>query len=260
MNCRFFNSVVVAVWAAGCGSNEGLPPVAKVALTPTTELTAPSQEHFDDFADADGAYKTQDNGAPEEVFGELKNLIYSYARVSDGADGNIRLAIHEDNFSLGHDGRPGLLRFDIADITGSIDHFGAIYIGDTDASQIRVGSWEGKEVKSDSLAGTYLEFRYRAENKKDESNLGATYNVRFEPEIPESWISRIDFGSIHATGDWQVFAKSLAEGTNQPAFLQMLSEQQPARFKLVWGQEGPSSNYQPGDSLLIDDIRITTHE
>jgi hypothetical protein len=250
--------ITLAASSIGCSPKGEVPAITKVAAT--TELTSPTQQHFEDFSDADGAYKTQENGAPEEVFGELKNLIYSYGKVSDGTDGNIQLAIHEDNLSFGHDGRPGVLRFDITDLSGPIDHFGAIYIGDTDGTQIRIESWKGKELSADSLSGTYLEFRYRAENRKDESKIGATYNVRFEPEIDDSWINRIDFGSINANGKWQIFAKSLAEGTNQPAFLQTMSDVKPTRFKLVWGQDGPGSNYQPGDSLLIDDIRITTHE
>lgn len=260
MSHRILITSVLAAIGLGCGPKEETSPIAKVALTPSTELTALTPQHHEDFADVDGAYKTQDKGAPEQVFGELKNLIYSYAKVADDSAGNIQLAIHEDNVSLGHDGRPGVLRFDITDISGPIDHFGAIYIGDTDASQIRVESWEGQDLTDETLSRTFLEFRYRAENRKDESGVGASYNVRFEPEIPESWISRVDFGTIHATDGWQAFAKPLAAGTNRPAFLKMMKETKPTRFKLVWGQEGPGSNYQPGDSLLIDDIRITTHD
>lgn len=50
----------------------------------------------------------------------------------------------------------------------------------------------------------------------------------------------------------------LTEGTRLDEFLKMEHSERPARFKLVWGQEGASSNYQAGDALLIDDIKITT--
>jgi len=255
---RYCAALLVVSLSLGCNPRQETPAAGgSKAATAQEQASTPAEQHFEDFADAEGAWKDQRDGGPETVFGEPKNLIYTYAKVADDAGGRIRLAIHEDNVLKGHDGRPGVLRFEITEIGGSIDHFGAIYLGDADGTQIRIPAWEDGQVDEAALAGAFLEFRYRAENCVDPARAGATFNVRLEPELPDSWLSRIDFGPLHATSQWQTFVRSFAEGTNRAAFVRTLRERRPGRFKLVWGQEGPASNYQPGDSLLIDDIRIS---
>ena len=255
------NTILLAIGLAlGCSPSEQSRPKTPIPAAVENGLAVPAQQHFDDFADADGAAKTLQTGAAEEVFGEFRNLVYPYAKPTAGAGGRIGLAVREDNLNLGPDGRPGVLRFDITALSGSIDHFGLVYVGDNDATQIKIRSWADRIPTTNELAGTFLEFRYRALNETDRSKTGASYHVRFEPELEDSWPKRIDLGPITATGEWQVFAKALAEGTNLDAFIGMMKSGNPGRFKLVWGHEGASSNYQSGDSLLIDDIRITTHE
>jgi|GEM_PF-1682942 len=250
---------LIAGLALGCKptAEEQQPP--RPVPQADADVSPALHQHFDDFKDATGSKKTYVDGN-EEIFGTLQNLVYPYAQASEGSDNHIALTVLEDNEASGSDGRTGLLRFEINELNGTIDHFGLVYLGDTDESQIQIKSWQGRKLSSSNLAGTFLEFRYRSENRADPAGDSASYNVRFEPELEDSWPKRIDLGTIHAKPGWQVFAKPLAGGTNVNAFLEMMSSEKPDRFKIVWGQEGPSSNYQPGDALLIDDIRISTHE
>jgi riboflavin biosynthesis pyrimidine reductase len=50
---------------------------------------------------------------------------------------------------------------------------------------------------------------------------------------------------------------SLGEGTNAEALLAAIAGEKPTSFKIIWAQGGPIANYQPGDTLLIDEIVIT---
>lgn len=209
----------------------------------------PRTEHFDDFGDSAGAHKLQDDGQQEEVVGELNNLVYPYAKVSETEGGSIRLKVLEDDATAGPDGEKGVLRFAIESIRGTIDHFGAVYVGNNDSSEIRINAWTNAVERKD-LDGAVLEFKYQGNGRR--------YNVRLEPEIEESWSQRADFGAITATDEWQTFTKPISAADNLDAFLRMLNAVKPGRFKIVWGQEGPSSNYRVGDVLLIDDIRIVT--
>ncbi|MGB0579516.1 MAG: hypothetical protein ACPGVU_07425 [Limisphaerales bacterium] len=211
----------------------------------------PKTEHYDDFGDSAGAHKLQNDGQGEETTGDLNNLVYPYAKVSETEGGSIRLKVLEDDATTGPDEEKGVLRFKIESISGKIDHFGAVYVGNNDASEIRINAWTNV-VEREDLDGAVLEFRYRGN--------GRSFNVRLEPEIEESWPVRADFGAVIAADEWQVFTKPISAADNLDVFLEMLNTAKPKRFKIVWGQEGPSSNYQAGDTLLIDDIRIVTPE
>lgn len=250
---------LIAGLAIGCKPTADIQSPPRPVPAADANASPTVHQHFDDFEDATGSKKTYIDG-DEEVFGALQNLVYPYAQAAEGSDSHIALTVIEDNDASGSDGRPGLLRFEINELNGTIDHFGLVYLGNADESQIQIKSWQGRTLSTSNLAGTFVEFRYRSENRTDPANDTGSYNVRIEPEMDDSWPKRIDLGTIHAKPDWQVFAKPLAAGTNLSTFLEMMSSDNPTRFKIVWGQEGPSSNYQPGDALLIDDIRISTHE
>lgn len=235
--------------ALGCSPVEKtVPPVKPVQMG--QDVVEATTEHFDDFKDSAGAHKLQDDGQEEEVIGELNNLVYPYVQVSESEGGGVRLKVLEDDQTPGPDGEAGVLRFAIESISGTIDHFGAVYVGNNDGSEIRIHAWTNGGVRREELDGAVLEFKYKGN--------GRGYNVRLEPEIEESWPLRADFGAITATDEWQVFTKPISAADNLDAFLEMLNTVKPERFKIVWGQEGPSSNYQAGDTLLIDDIRIVT--
>ncbi len=255
---RDWITVLVAVLASigvGCkpATEDRQPPKSLPAADP--EMTPAVVQHFEDFSDAGGAMKIHGQGVEEEINGPLQNLIYPYAQPAEGGDASINLSATESKTISGHDGQPGVLCFEITRIEGHIDHFGLVYLGNNDESEIHIESWQERDLDDEMLAGTFLEFRYRSTNRN-----GPKYNVRLEPELHDSWPRRLDFGAIEAQTNWQAFAVSLASGTNVSAFLEMMRTDKPTRFKLVWGQEGPSSNYQSGDVLLIDDIRIATHE
>lgn len=249
----------IALLAALLGCSPTVKVEHRLVTNSITKLKifVPSTELFEDFSDSTGARKLQDDGQQEEVGGELNNLVYPYAQVSAQDGGNIRLKVTEDDATKGPDGKPGVLRFEIESISGTIDHFGLVYVGNNDSSEIRIKAWEDEEVTREELDGSVLEFRYRMDKK---TGSGTSYNVRLEPEIEESWSQRADFGAVTATAEWQVFTKPISAADNLDVFLKMLNAIKPERFKIVWGQEGPSSNYANGDALLIDDIRIVTPE
>ncbi len=49
----------------------------------------------------------------------------------------------------------------------------------------------------------------------------------------------------------------LDRGQNIEYVLKTVSTAAPGDYKIVWEQDGPITNYQIGDTLLIDDIEIS---
>lgn len=66
--------------------------------------------------------------------------------------------------------------------------------------------------------------------------------------------------ALQATGKWKSFTRSLSDGTNTSEFIRSVNGAPDAPLKLIWGQEGEVSSYDDGDTLLIDDIKITVTE
>ena len=63
-------------------------------------------------------------------------------------------------------------------------------------------------------------------------------------------------GALIATPRWRTFRRPISSAKNLDQFLKAVNEEDPPNFKLVWSQNGPIQRYVPGDSLLIDDLRI----
>ena len=83
-------------------------------------------------------------------------------------------------------------------------------------------------------------------------------NVRLEPHLPDSFKKRVDLGVLTATDEWQTLDMPLSGGKNIPEFLRAVAEETPAEFKLVFGNGGPITGFRAGDTILIDDIAIST--
>ena len=108
----------------------------------------------------------------------------------------------------------------------------------------------------ENLKRLKLKFRYKATNPLDAAATGASYGCRLEPLVDNSYNSRIAFDVLQATDKWQAFETTLDHGQNVENFLKTVSLAAPAGFKLVFAQTGPIANYQPGDTLLVDDIEV----
>ena len=81
-------------------------------------------------------------------------------------------------------------------------------------------------------------------------------NFRFEPDQARGFDFGADFGTLVATQSWRTLKRPIGSVRNLDAFLANVNNEKPERFKLVWRQP-PLDLYQPGDSLLIDDLKIT---
>jgi hypothetical protein len=110
----------------------------------------------------------------------------------------------------------------------------------------------------DDLRPLRVQFRYKGVNDKREGPFQLTIGCRLEPLLADSYAKRLDLGTIVVSGDWSSFDMSLGNGKNAAAFLQAIADENPAGFKILWAQAGPLAAYRPGDTLLIDDIVITS--
>ncbi len=207
----------------------------------------------DNFSDVDGQQTTNMNGYYEDSGSEKTRNTFSY--LSESIEGgNLTMTIFEDDETKGPDEKPGVLSLRYDDLPESASYSGFVYQGRAQAN-IMLPPFAGK-ISNDDLRKVTISFRYRATNPRKE-HVGATYNCRFEADVDDAYQSRIDFGSIKATDQWQTFAKTLGTGSNRDKFIEVVNESPNPALKIVWGQEGEISNYENGDTLLIDDIKIT---
>jgi len=220
-----------------------------------SKVTIPGVQFEATFADANGATHTRTNGSDEEVEGTLSGRYSSYGKVPPGQPRTLITRITEDETINGPDGQPGVLRLQYLQVPFEVAHSGFLLTGDEEFGKLSLPGWTAGEVTMTDLRRTFIEFKFRADNPHPNS-FGTLMQFRIEPEIPDSYRHRADFGVVVAISRWRTFRRPISSADNVEQFLKTVNTKQPANFKLVWGQNGSIQNYLDGDSLLIDDVRI----
>lgn len=161
----------------------------------------------------------------------------------------------DDDQTNGPDGKPGVLALLWEAVPPKSNYTGFVFMGWSGGPMLQLPPVSAAK-SPDDLKGVHLRFKYRAANTQSPSDLGLTVGVRIEPNIPDSYGKRLEFGVITATDAWNEFTVKLSEGSNIEPFLAMIAAESPREFMLIFSQRGPITNYQPGDTLLIDDIEF----
>lgn len=239
---------VFLVWSAlGCGGfRSGDAADANVAVP-----------YQDDFSYASGGRQTQTDGRDPIIEGEIHATMYTYGRAHRQAPGVLQLIMLEDDSVSGPDGRSGVLRLEFADVPVATLYSGFVITGNREVGAIAIPQWTAGEVDQEDLNRTFVSFRFRAENRRDPEDFSVPLNFRFEPDQEGSYPFAADFGNLYATRQWRTMKRPIGSARNLDAFLMNLNNLRVERFKLVWAQVGPIDFYQPGDALLIDDVKIT---
>lgn len=226
--------------------------LAALAMLGATPLTADEVVYEDDFSDVKGERVTVTNGAEEAGAADGTRQVFVF--MSDSiAGGKLSMTALGSTEAMGQDGKPGVLSLSYDSVPASTDYSGFVYQGRRQ-DQIKL-PFTGK-VGDEQLKQVQVSFRYKAVNA-NQAHVGATYNCRFETDVTDAYEYRVDFGELKATGKWQKFESTLSQGDNKSAFLDAVNDSPGAACKLVWGQEGELSGYDDGDTLLIDDIKIS---
>ncbi|MBX3439378.1 MAG: hypothetical protein KF861_17960 [Planctomycetaceae bacterium] len=218
--------------------------------------TSPTIQYRDDFASATGGRQIQVNGLDPTEEGDVHSLMYSYGRPHRNAPGTLRMIMMEDGTARGPDGRPGVLRMELADVPIATDYAGFVVTGHKELGAVKIPAWTPGQVTAADLDRTFISFRFRTENLRTPHKGGVTLNFRFEPDQEGSYIAGANFGALIALDNWRTMIRPIGSAKNVDAFLSNLNYTQPEQFKLVWAQAGPIELYQPGDSVLIDDLTI----
>ncbi|MGE0379061.1 MAG: hypothetical protein AB7I48_14480 [Planctomycetaceae bacterium] len=211
----------------------------------------------DDFSYAAGGRQTQTDGQDPVSEGEIHCSMYTYGRPHRQAPGMLKLIMTEDDSVQGPDGRAGVLRMEFADVPVATLYAGFAITGNKRDGGITFPNWTGGDVSTADLDQTFVSFRFRAENRRDPQDFAVPLNFRFEPDEEGSLEFAADFGTLFATRTWRTLKRPIGSARNVDLFLENVNRKQVNRFKLVWNQAGPIDLYQPGDSLLIDDLKIT---
>ena len=211
----------------------------------------------DSFADVEGRMIGQIDGKTEMAGEPATRRLVPFMGTSPLADGKLTIRALEDPVTAGFDGQPGVLAISFKTVPSVATYCGFVYLGGVTPD----GALSLKEITEapnlENLKRIKLKFRFRATNPLDDGAIGATYGCRLEPLVDNSYASRLSFGSIQATDKWQAFETTLDQGQNMATFLKTVATATPAVYKLVWGQVGPITNYQAGDTLLIDDVEFS---
>lgn len=208
------------------------------------------------FAGVSGATLTTTNGRDQQRDGDLIGMYSAYASVPEGQPGPLVLRVTEDHTVNGPDGEPGVLRLQQVEVPLEAAHSGFLMLGHEESGEMQLPAWTPGEVTMNDLRRTFIEFKFRADNPNDSDRFGTLMQFRIEPRIPGSYAHRADFGALIATGRWRTFRRPIGSAANLDAFLEAVNNDKMPNFKLVWGQHGSIQNYVPGDSLLIDDLKI----
>ncbi len=228
---------------------------------------APSQRGvaiFEDFSSADGAATTFVNDETFQTSGPMHtkawpvgHRVFDPERTGPFPVGQLRVSVTEDDTLNGPDGKPGVLRltFDRVPRDGSQAAF--VFAGNLSRSPLSFPNWIAHRVTRQELARTFISFRFRADDQRRPNDYGVTMEVRIEPVGDDGKEHRADFGPLHATTNWRRMKRPLSTAGNLEEFLGAVNQDGVDAFLLVWGQFGPVFGYSPGDTLLIDDIRIT---
>ncbi len=211
----------------------------------------------DDFSYAADARQIQVDGGEPVIEGDVHSNIFTFARLPRGVRGHLKLIMTEDHTVMNPEGAAGVLRMEIAEVPTGPSVLGFVYQGNETSGEITMPGWERGQITLNDLRRAFITFRFRAENREDPDVMGATFRLRFEPGVSNSHEFGADFGSLIATNRWRTFRRPLASAENLQAFLEVVNGEDPETFKLVWSQANNILDYRPGDSLLIDDLRIS---
>ena len=212
-------------------------------------------EYENDFSNGFDAYKLQVNGGDPDWNEEADTWFHPYAGVPANAKGKLTTRLMESQALKGPDGKTGVLTFSIETKPDVADYFGFIVWGHAEGGDILMNPWPSPLTRAD-LKRTWIKFNYRAINPGDRKKIGCSWNVRFEPELDNAYPKRADFGTLEATSEWKTFSSPLSKAGNLAAFLEAVNTLHPEKYKLSIGQEGPISNYDVGDTLVIDDFQV----
>jgi hypothetical protein len=261
-------SLLIVCWTLASGAT---PPVPADDAAPAGESSAVDEAgngragvgsttagvQFEaTFAGVSGASLTTTNGHNQQREGELRGMYAAYASVPEGQPRPLVLRVTEDSTVNGPDGQPGVLRLQQVEIPLEVAYSGFLVYGHEETGRLQMPGWSLGDVTMNDLRRTFIEFKFRADNPNDPDRFGTLMNFRVEPDVPDSYKHRADFGALIATGRWRTFRRPIGSASNLDEFLKGVNEGNPSNFKLVWGQHGSIQNYAPGDSLLIDDLRI----
>jgi len=230
--------------------------LAAIAATSKAASAAETVLFADSFTDVKGYVIGQTDGKIVKGGEAPTRQVLPFMGVSPLANGKLTISAYEDPQTLGPDGKPGVLAISFVEVPRIATYSGFAYLGGLNADK----GLTLKELSSaptvENLRQLKLKFAFKAANDRDPTALGATFGCRLEPLVNNSYAVRLGFGPIEATSQWQTFERTLGDGENVAAFLQSITADQPAAYKLVWSQIGSITHYQPGDTLLIDDIQV----
>jgi len=222
-----------------------------ILLVLSVSALADEAVYHDTFSNQQGFKSVNVDGSYDDTFDERTREAHSYMS-AEVTGGILSITVHEDATTKGPDDKPGVLALSFDRVPTNAAYSGFVYLGRTgDPITIPLG----KDVATNILENVSVSFRYKAANTTAK-NVGMTVNCRFEIQVDDAYPSRVDFGDLKATDKWQLFEKKLSAGTNKAAFLKKLNAIEDRTFKMAWGQSGPITNYQDGDTLLLDELVI----
>lgn len=232
------------------------PPLpAPLAVDPAAAMESPGLLFTDSFADVQGAIKRHNGSKLVNEGPRARRLIFPF--LGKPKDGTLLLQSMEDSITPGPDGEPGVLAMSWQEIPGSIVYSGFAYLGgNTEETKLTLPRLQAARTAED-LRGLRLKFRFRGLKTNPERRAEIKFVCRLEPNVPDSFSKRLGMGTFVATDAWGVYDAPLTEGDNQETFLKALAEEMLTGFKIIWSQSGSIGNYQPGDTLLIDDVVIS---
>jgi hypothetical protein len=255
--------LLVLCWSLADGATSSLR--AEDTAAPTSASAAggnrigsitPGVQFEATFAGVSGGSLTTTNGHNQQRAGDLSGMYAAYASVPEGQPRPLVLRVTEDQAVNGPDGQPGVLRLQQVEVPLEVAYSGFLVYGHEETGKLQLPGWNLGDVTMNDLRRTFIEFKFRADNPDDPDRFGTLMNFRIEPDVPDSYNHRAEFGTLIATGRWRTFRRPIGSAANLEAFLEAVNHKDPPNFKLVWGQHGTIQNYAPGDSLLIDDLRI----
>ena len=219
-------------------------------LTVNADDDSPRVAFADNFSTARNFSVIQTNEVRDESGSQPTRLLYPF--VSENVAGKLTVIAKEDFTREGPDGKPGVLSFQIAQLPHSAAYCGLTYLGRHNR-RIRLPGFN--EPTEELLERTRVSFRYKCATEVEGGK--TSWRFRFEPDVDSSYDARIDFDTIEATDQWKRFDSRLSDGENTRAFVVAALKAEADVFKFVWGQVGLITEYNEGDTLLIDDVRVT---
>jgi len=235
-----------------------IPLIALAALSATGNNSAAEEKILfaDSFSDVKGHVIGQTDGKIFKGGEAPTRQLLPFMGISPLANGKLTIVAFEDSLTAGPDGKPGVLAISIVDVPRIATYCGFAFLGGLKPENALTLNEITGAPTLENLRRLKLRFRFKAANDKDAAAVGAALGCRLEPLVNNSFASRLAFGVIEANGEWQSFDRSLGDGENAESFLKTITADQPTAYKLIWSQIGSITRYQPGDTLLIDDIQI----